>query len=309
MSKTSLAQVTPVTGASAVDRGGCPCGRSHPSPGKWRRKPPRKPVDHGVLTGKAYQAFADGKADFQGGRWVLRYAGSCERPIPVKQHASRGALLVTTEVRCRKCPSCRRAAVGYWAAAGMNMSKLAQESGKRSWFGTLTFAPEWQRVILDDAREEWMRENAHSSEVPDWWNEPLCDYRFALVRKRVVKELQKYWKRLRKAGHVFSYLVVIERHKSGLPHVHYLLHEQQQPIRKADQQAQWPFGFSKISIVGGRSRNAAAPEKAAFYVVKYLSKSEQARQMASQGYRPKPRSAAKVYRRSRELVQATPLDE
>ena len=289
MSKTSLAQVTPSLEPARSGHGGCPCGRSHPTHDGARRKPPRAPVDHGALTARAYEGLAQGKAEWDGVRWVLHYAGSCEAPLRVKQHASKGGLFVTTEVRCRRCLPCRKAAVGYWAAAGMNMTKLAQEAGKRSWFGTLTFNQKAQDAMLDRARDEWMRENAHTTAVPEWWNEPLCDYRFGFVRKLVVRELQLYWKRLRKAGHKFKYLVVIERHKTGLPHVHFLLHEQDAPIRKADLQSQWPFGFSNVSIVGGKSRKAAAPEKAAFYVVKYLSKSEQARQMASAGYRPKRR--------------------
>ena len=68
--------------------------------------------------------------------------------------------------------------------------------------------------------------------------------------------------------------------------MHFLLHEAGSPIAKAVLQAQWPLGFSKPKLVGGRSRDAAQPDKAAWYVVKYLSKSTQSRQIASKGYKP-----------------------
>lgn len=93
-----------------------------------------------------------------------------------------------------------------------------------------------------------------------------------------------FWKRLRKAGLSFRYFAVVERHKSGQPHLHFVLHESDDKILKRILQAYWPWGHSNVSIVGGNAKNAAAPDKAAWYVVKYLSKSYQARQWVSLGY-------------------------
>jgi hypothetical protein len=159
------------------------------------------------------------------------------------------------------------------------MNVVFQSPG-RTWFGTLTLSAEWQQELLDRARGASL--NPHA----EWWEEPHCDARFNAVRVELLAEVKRFWKRLRKAGHVFKYILVFERHQSGLPHCHFLLHEQGEPIPKRAIQAQWPFGHSNISIVGGKSARAAAPEKAAWYVVKYLTKSEQSRVIASLGYKP-----------------------
>ena len=155
----------------------------------------------------------------------------------------------------------------------------ATNNGRRTWFGTLTLTPSAQEEFVRIAREKWMLSDLSggSSDIPEWWDDPFCDYRFSLVRDELVAELQKYWKRLRKAGHRFKYIVVFERHKSGHPHMHCLLHEVGDPITKRELQAQWPHGFTQMKIV-------ADGRKAAYYVSKYLSKSKQARQIASTHY-------------------------
>lgn len=129
----------------------------------------------------------------------------------------------------------------------------------------------------------------HPDPSADWWSDPHCDARFAAVRVQFLKEVQKYWKRLRKAGFAFKYLLVFERHQSGLPHAHFLLHEQGGPMRKRRLEANWPWGFFQASLVGGRARSAAAPDRASWYAVKYLTKSEQSRVVASRGYAPEKR--------------------
>lgn len=192
---------------------------------------------------------------------------------------------MTMKVRCRKCSTCLRARTNYWGYAAMNQTIQTEKAGLRTWFGTLTFTRDFQQELLMRAIDRHMIE-AKTSDVPEWFRDELCDQRFAAVRREVVKEVQRFWKRLRKAGHAFKYFVVIERHKSGLPHVHFLLHEQEARILKRHIQAEWPFGFSNVSIVGGKGRFAAAPQRAAWYVCKYLSKSTQARQLASLGYVP-----------------------
>lgn len=87
-------------------------------------------------------------------------------------------------------------------------------------------------------------------------------------------------KRLRKAHGKrggLRYLVVMEAHKSNLPHYHILLHEvfTDYPMRKALLRPAWRFGFSHWKL---------ADEKAAPYVAKYLAKSAQARIRASIDY-------------------------
>jgi hypothetical protein len=68
--------------------------------------------------------------------------------------------------------------------------------------------------------------------------------------------------------------------------MHWLLHEDGAPILKRHLQAQWPFGFSKMKLVGGDSCKNRSPERVAWYVAKYLGKTVQARQVASVLYRP-----------------------
>ena len=149
--------------------------------------------------------------------------------------------------------------------------------------------------LVQRAYDSWRAWHPHDDD--SFWRDDECLHRLDVMRPFLVADLQRYWKRLRKAGHSFKYFVVVEPHPGrgahrahkGLPHLHWLLHEQGDPIRKRELQAKWPFGFSKVVIVGGRSKRAADPKKAAAYVAKYLSKCPQARQMASEGYRPLPR--------------------
>jgi hypothetical protein len=261
--------------------GGCACGRDHPRP--QRRRARRGPEPD--LPGRITDAIIAGKADrVDSYGWRLRVQGDCKAPLRVAANDG-GRTFAERYVRCRRCKPCLRARTNYWGFAGMEQTRTAAEEGGRTWFGTLTLTSDWQQELLDRAKLASDDPNA------EWWEDPFCDERFNRVRLVLLEELKRYWKRLRKGGHKFKYLAVFERHKSGLPHVHFLLHEQSR-IRKADLQGQWPFGFSNVSIVGGRSRNAAAPEKAAWYVVKYLSKSVQARQIASLGYKPSKRSQA-----------------
>lgn len=268
---------------------GCPCGRSHQDHIIVGRKVEKPVFNHRAAGEAAAKASEANKLLLVYGRTILQFAGNCERPIEIdgiaRKFSTEGRRL-TYQVRCRKCSLCLQAKMRYWAAAGYHQTRSALDAGKRTWFGTLTFSAEWQARLANAAQEKWMIENSNSSEIPTWWEDQLCDHRFSLVRKEVVHELQKYWKRLRKAGHKYKYLVAIERHKSGNPHIHWLLHEVDAPIRKRHLQAAWPHGFTKIVIVGGKSRNSANAAKAAHYVVKYLSKSAQARQIASKGYRP-----------------------
>ena len=274
---------------------GCRCGRSHPDRSAWRRRTPPEPVFDSVQRDRVYDAVVAGKATkLHDKSFVLHYAGNCTAPLRVSTH-SFDHLSAHFDVRCRKCPACLRARTQYWALAGQAMTEATTAAGLRTWFGTLTFSTEARSMLMRRAREKYLDRKGEGNHHDDfeWWEDPECDYRFGFVRDEVVVELQRYWKRLRKAGHAFRYLVAIERHQDGEPHVHWLLHEQERPIRKRDLQSHWPWGHSVVSVVGGRSRKAAIPSKAAWYVVKYLSKDRQSRQIASRGYRPPSRRKAR----------------
>lgn len=282
-----------LSGTNDTGRGnGCPCGRSHPDTRPYRLRINR-PGSHDRISEALSEGYASGKASGnpQRGEHVLHYAGNCKSPISIKKAAERGALHVTWEVRCRKCGPCLRAKVGYWALAAIEQTRLAAEQGLRSWFGTLTLSPESQRYLRDLAEEKWLAEQPGAATAsPAWMHEPECDYRFALVLREFLALVQKYWKRLRKAGHKFKYFLVFERHKSGLPHAHFILHEMEDRILKRALQSQWPHGFTNVKLIGGKSFCPnKTPERAAFYVAKYLGKTVQSRQIASRGYRPSRR--------------------
>ena len=181
----------------------------------------------------------------------------------------------------------------HWARRAI---RAADQASGRTWFGTLT--------LNQDAPAEIDRRARLASPDPnaDWWDDVrpasyfcrkrnkvvhvkghICDHRFGLIRDQLVLEMRRYWARLRKAGHRFDYFLVFERHKSGEPHMHVLVHEAGDPIRKRVLQDNWALGFTNFKLVGSAKRQVA-PNDAAFYVAKYLSKSTQARQIASKGY-------------------------
>lgn len=91
-------------------------------------------------------------------------------------------------------------------------------------------------------------------------------------------ELTLYLKRLRKNTKAkFRYLLVAEKHKSGLPHFHALIHEEEEGgLLHAQLTSTWKLGFTKFKVV-----NAV---QTAWYVAKYLAKSSEARVRASRCY-------------------------
>lgn len=92
----------------------------------------------------------------------------------------------------------------------------------------------------------------------------------------VSKELTKYFKRLRKKGAEFRFVLVAEAHKDGYPHFHALLHERDAVITKSTLQGEWPYGFTTCKLV--------KDERAAHYVAKYLAKDARTRIRASLHY-------------------------
>jgi hypothetical protein len=116
--------------------------------------------------------------------------------VPGKEHS----FFVDMTVRCRQCPPCLRMRSRLWAA------RCAAEisTAERTWFGTLTLAPEehYRAALLGGGFTFLERHR----EISGW--------------------LTRYLKRVRKeAGCSFRYCLVAESHKSGLPHYHMLLHE------------------------------------------------------------------------------------
>ncbi len=204
-------------------------------------------------------------------------AGRCQRPHRVERYGRPEAprskrnvvvsrhrakpLLVELDVPCRACPPCLRSRAARWRHRA---TQEALRSG-RTWFGTMTLNPQAHFVMLARARAL----NADLAE-PD---------EFGARCVEVGKELTLWLKRVRKnSGVKLRYMAVFEAHKSGLPHLHVLVHEcsHGETVTHRELSRAWKLGFTRFNLVS---------EPAAFgYVTKYLTKSAGARVRASTYY-------------------------
>lgn len=192
---------------------------------------------------------------------------------PDKFHTFKGGQMtmhLDISTRCRNCDNCRRARFLEWR------HRIREEvrSAARSWFGTLTMSPEIHYRVMVSARLE-----ASATSVP--WESLPPDERWRRVALTSLKEVTKYVKRVRKEANVpFRYVVVTERHKSGLPHFHALVHEiELKPVRHSTLSKQWHLGFEKWRLV-----KPVEGKDVADYVAKYVAIEAAARIRASQGY-------------------------
>ncbi|UIW10394.1 replication initiator protein [Flyfo microvirus Tbat2_171] len=200
----------------------------------------------------------------------------CDRPVPVRLRGLPDKLLVhhgiepdqvlsvTIDTRCRKCVQCLRHRARLWTARAMDETKAST----RTWFGTLTLAPD---------RQTWARYSALARMERRCSDTSDPDAVFAETARVIGDELQRFLKRLRKVAPL-RFLLVCEAHKSGLPHFHALIHEYQGTITKRVLEGQWRFGFSHWRLV------PPGDEQKVGYVCKYLAKSAQTRIRASQDY-------------------------
>lgn len=167
-------------------------------------------------------------------------------------------------VPCRKCPECLRARAARWR----NAARREIAASARTWFLTLTFHPDFHNWCEDSFR------------FPPY-SERDCEAELWLWRMRNVSRVTTlFLKRIRKnSGASLRYLLVVEKHKSGRPHLHALFHEGVSGSitwRHVDQA--WGQGFHKTVLVDKTKPSPAA------YVTKYLTKSLEARVRASQRY-------------------------
>lgn len=224
----------------------------------WARKV--RPVTHIVETWEnerpeawePEEGFDDWKIN-----WGVRNIG---RDLP------EGPYCIWLTVRCRKCDKCRAFRGRLWrerALAEVNASI-------RTWFGTITLSPEWQAHFGMRAALEVRRKKVGVTLENLPLNEQLW-----MRHKFIGAEFTNIFKRMRKSGLVFRYLMVLEAHKSGLPHYHMLIHEIGNPIVKKRLDCIWPFGFVQWRL---------AEREHAFYVCKYISKSNASRVRASLRY-------------------------
>lgn len=181
---------------------------------------------------------------------------------------------VDLRVPCRRCRKCLQRKRRHWHLRAMSEANAVG----RTWFTTLTLRPEihWKHAAM--ARDSLARSGWNEVEIstlqgsdPDRWFQELC--------APFMREFQLYLKRLRKGGAVIRYMFVFERHKSGLPHLHALLHEQSDPVRHATLVGQWPHGFSVHKL---------ADRAGLGYVTKYIAKDLVGRPRASRNYGSPP---------------------
>lgn len=178
-------------------------------------------------------------------------------------------LVVTMEVPCRRCPRCLARRARHWRIRAQEEISAAP----RTWFGTMTLRPEEHNRALYAAHLRLSKGGTDFGQLSP------CE-QFREVHTEIGREVTKWLKRIRKeSGARLRYILVAEKHKSGLPHYHMLVHEtvgggsvKERTLRK-----QWLLGFSLWKLVENH-------QGAARYVSKYLSKSAEARVRASLRY-------------------------
>lgn len=201
----------------------------------------------------------------------------CAQPIIIR-NGDRGRL-----VRCRQCPPCLRASQRYWAAAAADQIRQAGSAGCRSWIGTCTFKPE-QRSALQ-ARAE-----AASGAAAKDWNSLGSAERFGFLQQEALRDTQRFWKRLRKAGLSFKYLAVFEGDDAGRPHMHCLVHETDaaRKILKRELDNAWGLGFTDFRLLPPEP-DTRLLYSAISYVTKGIITHPQGRVCASTDYSPERR--------------------
>jgi hypothetical protein len=194
-----------------------------------------------------------------------------QRPVwaTVKPGASH-SLELELMTRCRNCDNCRRVRASEWRYRCLTEVR----SSDRTWFGTLTLSEANQFRFLTMARMRC------STQGVDFDMQSFGE-QLKLRHREIAPEITRMLKRIRKGcqGPV-RYIVILEAHKSGVPHYHLLIHEKSDltKVRKSVLDANWPLGFCQWRLV-----DKDRPQSAV-YITKYLSKSLAARVRASQGY-------------------------
>lgn len=187
--------------------------------------------------------------------------GGYQGPLPVEgfqwDKGMSHPLTVEMEVPCRRCHSCLERRARIWA----HKAKTEIEAAPRTWFCTFTLTPHEHFMAKCRAALLYAKSSAGDFEAAS------PEEQFRARCEAIGPELTRYMKRVRKnSGAKIRYLIVAERHKSGLPHYHALVHEvgPASPLRKRHLKDAWRMGFSDCRLI--------TDPRAAWYVCKYLSK-------------------------------------
>jgi hypothetical protein len=191
---------------------------------------------------------------------------------------------------CRKCKACLWARQKMWGQRAVAEWKATERAGLRSWFGTLTFAPEQRFLVTAQARKRLDGQGVNLEGLPPY-------EQFRELHREMGPLVTKYLKRLRagnrKAGMpavAFRQFLTVEPHKDWSPHYHLMVHESDllKPVLKKCLDGQWPYGFVQWRLVkegpDEKTGKFYTGEQRAFYVAKYLGKLSIARVRASANY-------------------------
>lgn len=235
----------------------------------------------------AARALAAGAKQPSLGRIEWDISGRCQNPRPREVWSrgdrnarsvvcgpglTRGQLMVVLDCKCRTCPNCLKERRFRWA----NRAKIEIQSSARTWFGTLTLAPQARYHTLAATRHRLDAQGVDFDQLSE-------QDQFSEWAMTAGREVTKYLKRIRKASKArLRYVLVSERHKDGAPHFHLLVHESFAglTVKYRELSKHWTLGFSKWNLV--------TDQPAALYVTKYLAKQATTRVRASLYYGKPP---------------------
>jgi hypothetical protein len=243
-------------------------------------------------------------------RFEWDVAGRCQRPLVRELHGrpqpkagreigvnspdgkmTAVPMTGTMTFRCRKCEVCKVFRALQWR----DRIEYELRQASRTWFGTLTCHPQIQWRMLLEARRRYDEGDGRlidrkmgphlygpTIEVPPkrTFDELTADEQFSRHCDLMYREVQKYWKRIRKKNQaVFKYVVVFEKHTeklAGFPHVHFLLHERSGAIKHRELSGEWSLGHTNFKLVEGEGMSN--------YLTKYLVKEASTRIRGSTDY-------------------------
>lgn len=259
------------------------------------RKAPREARLHDARDVRRIAATAMGRPGFErtgllSASWAI--AGGCQAPVPVELNGAPAKILggrkvrsgsgrpfsLLMHVRCRRCAWCLGKRRNLWAFRGQEEIRWAP----RTWFATFTLSPA-NGFMLRARAAQRLRCGGTDFERLSGADQ------FLELQREYGAELTKFFKRLRKnTGAKLRYILVAERHKSGAPHYHALIHEVSgsNPLRHASLQSEYKLGHSQFKLCNDL--------KSAWYVAKYLAKSLDARVRASLGYGHAPSISGQI---------------
>lgn len=203
--------------------------------------------------------------DMVDGEWI-NLAPDAKRRRASPSFSPPKVLTAYLSVRCRKCTECRQAKSRLWAARAFSELKVHQ----RTWFCTMTVAPAVRFVMASKV----------SSRIKESLTHMHATEQNRLLFQELSTEVTKWIKRIRKnSGARFRYLLAMEPHADGFPHVHALIHQVAGSVTQRDIRDAWNLGtITEAKLVD------ESDKRVPWYVCKYISKHSQTRVRASLRY-------------------------